>query len=361
MIYEERHSSTKAGIQTIINTLFFVALFGSVYVIIVLSHINEGLYDWHDGITGTVFILSITIGIGGCIIWFLIWGIKGGILEINSSNDYCISINGDILSCQFPSEEIGQSFELKLKEICSIRKETTYGADGDKFDYWSIYLLCGETVDLKPTLFNYNSLKEALISTEHAIRYEEIDKGSEKVYFDEVNKKNLTNEFPIRKIKVIRDNFWHLVAMFGLGILLLFIVIWEGGITNAILSRDAGIIILPALTLVTYFILIASDAMSWFRAVKSIKYFTDGNNLMFKQGNEERIIPYSRINELKINQFFIDQLFGLYNLTITTEFSSHSTAKIFGLNKNDSEELKELIQDLMIKHNNVNCIVKNKN
>ena len=157
---------------------------------------------------------------------------------------------------------------------------------------------------------------------------------------------NLTEKYPIKKIKILREVIGSMILLILLSIFLLFIIKWNGGFEESI-SNKASDLVFSSLMVITFFALLILDIIYQYLYIVNFKYFTDGKSLTIKKGiisRHEITLPFNRITDLYVDQGIIDRVLGLNDLHFSSPTStSGSAAHIAGLGKNDCDEVRRII------------------
>ena len=161
---------------------------------------------------------------------------------------------------------------------------------------------------------------------------------------------NLTEQYPIKKIKILREVLGKIIFLIFLSIFLLFIVKWNGGFEQSI-SNKASDLIFSTIIVITFFVLLIVDIIYEYLYIVNFKYFTDGKSLTIKKGiisRHEITLPFNRITDLYVDQGIIDRILGLNDLHFSSPTStSGSAAHIAGLGKNDCDKVRSIILEFI--------------
>lgn len=163
---------------------------------------------------------------------------------------------------------------------------------------------------------------------------------------------NLTNEYPIRRIKILREVFGNFIFLFIVAVVLFNIIKWQGHTAVGLLN-NADSVLVPSLITLGVLLLIILNAVYEALYISSFKYFTDGSSITIAKGvisKHEITLPFSRITDLYVDQSMMDRVFGLYDLHFSTPTAtSGSAAHIAGLNKSDCDALRRRMLDSVYK------------
>lgn len=158
------------------------------------------------------------------------------------------------------------------------------------------------------------------------------------------------DQFPLSKKKIIKKTIskiiWWIIALLILFTVIIFPIIAETissadfSFISLIIKAIGGFLIaLPVLFFITYIY------QRWYFAV----YYYDltDNFLTIKKGPitpREINVPYERIQDIYMDQDFLDRIFGLYDVHISSAtFMSGMEAHIDGLEKDAAIGVRDLI------------------
>lgn len=157
---------------------------------------------------------------------------------------------------------------------------------------------------------------------------------------------NLTEKYPIKRIKVLREVIGTILFLIFLSVFLLFIIKWNGGFEESI-SNKATDLIFSSLIVIIFFVLLILNIIYQYLYILNFKYFTDGKSITIKKGiisRHEITLPFNRITDLYVDQGILDRILGLNDLHFSSPTStSGSAAHIAGLGKNDCNEVRSII------------------
>jgi len=166
------------------------------------------------------------------------------------------------------------------------------------------------------------------------------------------NMETLRVQMPLKKIKIIKKTIGSfLVNIFSV----LFFGLFFGLILNSAFG-DLGYTRIFAIVILLYPILSPIIFFIYHKQYYK-KYFYDMNNDYFiiRKGvfsTKEIILPFSKITDVYIDQDIFDKIFKLYDFHISTPTeASAKFAHVDGLSKEDSEKMKNIVLEEIVKKN----------
>ena len=160
----------------------------------------------------------------------------------------------------------------------------------------------------------------------------------------------LREVIPLQKRKIFKKCIWGILAVFvGWGVLtavFVFSIDSQRWIPESVLDSKRFLWLGWVTILVTLLLW-----RTWYQILyfNSYYYDIDDENVSIRKGvvaKREINLPFSKITDVYVDQDFLDVLFGLYDVHISTPTtSSGQFAHIDGLNRKGAMELKKLILD----------------
>lgn len=158
--------------------------------------------------------------------------------------------------------------------------------------------------------------------------------------------------FPLSEKKIIKKILGNAVSVpsFILLIILLITLITGGEIFSLFFDGDADLAIFPLYFLAFGILWLLSIIFNIFYQplyLKAYYYELDDDHITIRKGvwmPHEITIPYERVQDIYVDQDFLDRIFGLYDVHLSSAtFASGALAHIDGLERRASDGLKQLL------------------
>jgi uncharacterized membrane protein YdbT with pleckstrin-like domain len=161
----------------------------------------------------------------------------------------------------------------------------------------------------------------------------------------------LREQMPLRKIKIFKKTIRSTIKNVFASLFFLFFFgsIWVSP------SPQSKYFLIPTL-IVVLFIILSPIILFIYNKIYLNKYFYDMNEKYFiiKKGVvsiKEITLPFSKITDVYIDQDIFDRIFKLYDFHISTPTAeSVKFAHVDGLSKEDSERMKNMVLEKIIKN-----------
>ena len=162
--------------------------------------------------------------------------------------------------------------------------------------------------------------------------------------------------YPIESTKPLKKTIQMTIKMF---FALIFVLIYAffaslGKTAGSPISSGIFYVILGAGISIIMLIIILKYIYEVFY-MKSYFYDVNGKTIVIRKGvfsRNEINLPFNRLQDVYVDQDFLDRIFGLYDVHVSSATSvSESLSHIDGVNKENSEALKKLFLEAIHEKN----------